>query len=221
MRVLVAEDDPRLAEVLKTSLDAAGFTAEIEQDGEAVWFKGDTEDFAAAILDLGLPKLDGLTVLKRWRGSGAMFPVLIVTARDEWEERVEAIEAGADDYVVKPFRVQEVLARLRAIIRRAGGAATNKIEFGDFVLDRRLMQVTQGGMPISLTPHEYKVVAYLLHRRGEVVSQLQLTEHLYGQDFDRDSNSIEVLVARVRKRLGVDMIKTRRGFGYFIDGPAS
>ncbi len=216
MRVLVAEDDRRIADALATSLAAAGFVAEIETDGEDVWHRGDTEDFDAIILDLGLPSLDGLTILKRWRKAGRTLPVLILTARGHWEERVEGIEAGADDYVTKPFRVEEVVARIRAIVRRVAGFASSKLTIDDLQLDTRTMQVSRDGVPIALTPQEYKLVAYLAHQRGRVVSQMEITEHLYAQDFERESNSIEVLVGRVRRRLGNDIIKTRRGFGYSL-----
>jgi len=216
MRVLVAEDDRRIAEALATSLAAAGFVPEIETNGEDIWHRGDTEDFDAIILDLGLPTLDGLTILKRWRKAGRKTPVLVLTARGHWEERVEGIEAGADDYVTKPFRVEEVVARIRAIVRRSGGFASSRLEIDDLVLDTRTMQVTRDGVPINLTPQEYKLLAYLAHQRGRVVSQMEITEHLYAQDFERESNSIEVLVGRVRRRLGSDIIKTKRGFGYYL-----
>jgi len=216
MRILVAEDDRRIADALATALQAAGFVAEIETDGENAWFRGDTEEFDAIILDLGLPTLDGLTILKRWRKAGRTGPVLILTARGHWEERVEGIEAGADDYVVKPFRIEEVVARIRAIVRRSGGFASSRIEIDDLVLDARTMQVSRDGVPIGLSPQEYRLFAYLAHQHGRVVSQLEITEHLYTQDFERDSNSIEVLVGRVRRRLGADVIKTRRGFGYYM-----
>ena len=216
MRILVAEDDNRIAEALGAALKTAGFVPEIEADGEDVWHRGDAEDFDAIILDLGLPTLDGLTILKRWRKAGRTLPVLILTARGHWEERVEGIEAGADDYVVKPFRVEEVVARIRAIVRRSGGFASSTIELDGLVLDTRTKQVTRDGEPITLSPQEYRLFAYLAHQRGRVVSQMEITEHLYAQDFERDSNSIEVLVGRVRRRLGPDIIKTRRGFGYYM-----
>lgn len=218
MRVLVAEDDDRLARTLNAALEAAGFVAEVESDGENAWFRGDTEIFDAVILDLGLPTIDGLTILKRWRKNMRTAPVLILTARGNWDERVEGIEAGADDYVAKPFRIEEVIARVRAIIRRASGFASSRVELGDLVLDTRSMQVTRDGVPVGLTPQEYRLVAYMAHQRGRVVSQLEITEHLYAQDFERESNSIEVLVGRVRKKLGNDFIKTRRGFGYLLGG---
>jgi DNA-binding response OmpR family regulator len=217
MRVLIAEDDAKLAGLLAATLQSAGFVAEHEADGEVAHFRGESEDFDAVLLDLGLPSLDGLTILRRWRKAGRLTPILILTARGQWEERVEGIEAGADDYLVKPFHMEEVVARLRAIIRRAHGLAAMPIRFGGFVLDTRLMQLSRDGMPIELTPQEYKALVYLAHHRGQVVSQLELTEHIYNQDYERNSNSIEVLVGRLRRRLGADMIKTRRGFGYYIE----
>ncbi|HEY8596516.1 MAG TPA: response regulator transcription factor [Devosiaceae bacterium] len=216
MRVLVAEDDALIAESLVVALGAAGFVVEAESDGEEVWFRGDTEPFDAVVLDLGLPTLDGLTILKRWRRDARGVPVLILTSRGNWDERVEGIEAGADDYVVKPFRVEEVVARIRAIVRRAAGISSSRLSLGEFVLDTRAMQLTRSGVPVALTPQEYRLLAYLAHQRGRVVSQIEITEHLYAQDFERDSNSIEVLVGRLRRKLGADIIATRRGFGYFI-----
>jgi DNA-binding response OmpR family regulator len=216
VRVLIAEDDPRISEPLLATLSRAGFVVELESDGEVAWYRGDTEDFDTVILDLGLPTLDGLTVLKRWRSAERKSPVLVLTARGRWEEKVEAIEAGADDYVVKPFRMEEVLARLRAIIRRSNGLASSRIKFGDHVLDARQMQVTRDGVPLDLTPLEFKLLAHLVHHRGRVLSALELTEHLYSHDSDRDPNSVEVLVGRLRKRLGPDVIQTRRGFGYCV-----
>ncbi|HEV7344340.1 MAG TPA: response regulator transcription factor [Devosia sp.] len=216
MRVLIAEDDDRIAETLMVSLSRAGFSVERESDGETVWFRGDSEAFDAIVLDLGLPQLDGLTVLKRWRRAGRTAPVLILTARGQWEERVDGIEAGADDYVVKPFHVQEIVARLRALVRRANGLASSRIAFGKYTLDLRTKEVSADGVPMDLTPQEFKLVSYLVHHRGRVISQLEITEHIYNQDYERDSNAVEVLVARVRKRLGTDVIKTRRGFGYAL-----
>jgi DNA-binding response OmpR family regulator len=191
--------------------------AEREHDGEVVHYRGESEDFDAVLLDLGLPSLDGLTILRRWRKAGRMTPILILTARGQWEERVEGIEAGADDYLVKPFHMEEVVARLRAIIRRSKGVAATPIRVGGYLIDTRMMQVSQQGVPIELTPQEYKTLVYLAYHRGQVVSQLELTEHIYNQDFERNSNSIEVLVGRLRRRLGPDIIKTRRGFGYYVE----
>lgn len=217
MRILLAEDDVQLSELVRATLTAAAFVVEIEADGDVVHYRGETEEFDAVLLDLGLPSLDGLTILKRWRKSGRSMPVLILTARNQWEERVEAIEAGADDYLVKPFRMEELTARLRAVLRRSNGFAAAPIRFGEFVLDTKLMQLTRDGVPVELTPQEYKVLAYLAFHQGEVVSQLRLTEHIYTQSFERNSNSIEVLVGRLRRRIGVDVIKTKRGFGYYIE----
>ncbi|HWV20759.1 MAG TPA: response regulator transcription factor [Devosia sp.] len=216
MKVLVAEDDERIAEVLESALGRSGFEVHWEQDGESAWYRADTEEFDAIILDLGLPQMDGLTVLKRWRRGGLETPVLILTARGQWEERVEGIEAGADDYVVKPFHALEIVARMRALIRRSKGVATPRIPFGKYELDMRSMQVTEDGLPMDLTPQEFRLMAYLLHNRGRTVSQLEITEHIYRQDFERESNAVEVLVARLRKRLGHDVVKTRRGFGYTL-----
>lgn len=216
MKILIAEDDKRISSPLSTAFESAGFVVDVESDGETAWYRGDTEDFDAVILDLGLPELDGMTILKRWRKADRRAPVLILSARGEWDERVEGIEQGADDYVVKPFRMEEVVARVRALIRRAGGLATSRIEIGEFVLDTRVMQLSRDGVPLQLTPQEYRLVAFLAHRRGQVVSQLEITEHLYSQDFERESNAVEVLVGRVRRRLGPDIIRTRRGFGYCL-----
>jgi two-component system OmpR family response regulator len=217
MRILLAEDDAQLVELLKNLLAASAYIVETESDGEVVQYRGDTEEFDAVLLDLGLPNVDGLTILKRWRQAGRTMPVVILTARNQWEERVEAIEAGADDYLVKPFRMEEMVARLRAVIRRANGHATATVAFKGFVLDMRRMQLTRDGLPVDLTPQEYKVLCYLAMHRGNVVSQLRLTEHIYNQDFERNSNSIEVLVGRLRRRLGDGIITTRRGFGYLIE----
>lgn len=218
MRVLIAEDDQRIADPLRVTLASAGFVVECETDGEVAWFRGDTESFDTIVLDLGLPTLDGLTVLKRWRSEGRRSPVLVLTARGRWEEKVEAIEAGADDYVVKPFQMEEVVARVRAIIRRSNGLASSRIEFSGYVLDARQKLVTRDGVPVELTPLEFRLMAQLLHTRGTVLSQHELTEHLYTQDVDRDPNSIEQLVGRLRRRLGADVIQTRRGFGYYVPG---
>ena len=218
MRILIAEDDSRIAASLGEALAASGFVVETESDGEVAWHLGDTEPYAAIILDLGLPGLDGLTVLKRWRKAKRTTPVLILTARGQWDERVEGIEAGADDYVVKPFHVEEVVARLHAILRRVGGLSSARIEIEDLVLDTRLKQVLRDGVPMALPPQEYRLLSFLAHRRGQVVSRMEITEHLYSQDFERDSNSVEVLIGRIRKRLGNSVIRTRRDFGYYVGG---
>ncbi|MBK1730962.1 response regulator transcription factor [Thiococcus pfennigii] len=217
MRVLLVEDDDRLAAGVVAALEAAGFVVDRARDGQTAWFQGDTEGYAAVILDLGLPALDGLSILRRWRAGGQRVPVLILTARGDWHERVEGIDAGADDYLPKPFRMEELLARLRALVRRAAGQASAVLVNGPLVLDTRRMAVSVDGVPIHLSPQEYRLVSYLMQHAGRVVSQLELTEQLYAQDFERDSNAIEVLVGRVRRKLGGDLIQTRRGFGYLIE----
>lgn len=219
MRVLLVEDDPKVAEGVVSALETSGYVVDHVNDGEAAWFKGGTEPYSAVILDLGLPGMDGLAVLKGWREEGRDFPVLVLTARGSWNERVEGIDAGADDYLPKPFRIEELLARLRAIVRRSTGQATPVIEVGALTLDTRRMQVTVDGKPIHLSPQEYRLVSYLVQHAGRVVSQLELTEQLYSQDFERDSNAIEVMVGRVRRKLGNKLIETRRGFGYLIEKP--
>jgi DNA-binding response OmpR family regulator len=217
MRLLLVEDDDRIARDIGAALTESGFTVDREADGAEAWFKGDTEDYAAVILDLGLPGLDGLTILKRWRAGQRNMPVLILTARGNWSERVDGIDAGADDYLPKPFQMEELLARLRAIIRRSAGRAASTIQIGRVVLDSRQMKVTVDGRAINLTPQEYRCLSYLMHHAGRVISQQELTEHLYVQDFERESNAIEVLVGRVRRKLGIELIETRRGFGYIIN----
>ncbi len=220
MRVLLVEDDRRIASDIARALDAAGYVVESVSDGEEAWFRGDTEDYGAIILDLGLPKMDGLSVLKRWRAGGRHMPVLILTARGSWAERVDGIDAGADDYLPKPFRMEELLSRLRAIVRRASGQASSVITAGDVTLDERQMRVSVRGVPIALSPLEYRVVAYLLMRRGRLVPQAELDENVYGHGEDHGSNALEVLIGRVRRKLGVDLIETRRGFGYIVPDPA-
>jgi len=217
MRILLVEDDDRLAAGVGAALDAAGFVSERVSDGEEAWFRGDTEHWSAVILDLGLPRMDGLSVLRRWRGAGQRFPVLILTARGDWHERVEGIDAGADDYLPKPFKMEELLARLRALVRRSAGQASSLLEIGSLRLDTRRMQVSRNGAPVHLSPQEYRLVAYLMQHAGRVISQLELTEQLYAQDVERESNAVEVLVGRVRRKLGGDFIETRRGFGYLIE----
>ena len=216
MRVLLAEDDRRITDDVSRALQAAGHVVEAVSDGEEAWFRGDTEDYGAIILDLGLPKMDGLTVLKRLRANGRRTPVLILTARGSWVERVDGIDAGADDYLPKPFRIEELLARLRAIVRRSAGQASSVLTVGDMTLDERQMKVSVRGVPISLSPLEYRLAAYLLLHRGRVVSQQELDENVYGHGENHDSNALEVLIGRVRKKLGPDLIQTRRGFGYIL-----
>ncbi len=221
MRILLVEDDQKVAEGVVAALASSGYVVDHVADGEMAWFKGGTEPYSAVILDLGLPGMDGLSILKRWREEGRDFPVLVLTARGSWNERVEGIDAGADDYLPKPFRIEELLARLRAIVRRSTGQATAVIEIGPLALDTRQMRVTLDDEPVHLSPQEYRLVSYLMQHAGRVVSQLELTEQLYSQDFERDSNAIEVMVGRVRKKLGNNLIQTRRGFGYIIEKPES
>ncbi|MCB1513935.1 MAG: response regulator transcription factor [Hyphomicrobiaceae bacterium] len=216
MRILLAEDEPGIATRVKRALESSGYIVEVASDGEDAWFRGDTESFDVVILDLGLPTMDGLQVLKRWRSAGRTMPVLILTARGSWMERVEGIDAGADDYLPKPFQMEELKARLRALLRRGGGAAQPVLTVGPVSLDTVQMLVHVDGARIDLSALEYRLLHYLMHRRGHVASQLELTEHVYGEDIERESNAIEVLVARLRKKLGVDLIKTRRGYGYTI-----
>lgn len=216
MRVLLVEDEARIAADITVTLKASGMTVDVVGDGETAWFSGDTEDYDAAILDLGLPKLDGLTVLKRWRANGRRFPVLVLTARGVWTERVEGINAGADDYLPKPFEMDELLARLRALIRRASGQATPVLTAGPLSLDTLQMRISRRGVPIALSPLEYRLLAFLMHHAGKVVAPTELAEHLYATGNDRDPNAIEVIVARLRRKLGSDAIETRRGFGYLV-----
>lgn len=219
MRLLLVEDDPLIARDLILHLERAGYIVAHEKDGESGWYAGDSEEFAAAILDLGLPLMDGMTVLKRWRKAGRDFPVLILTARGNWEERVEGIDAGADDYLAKPFQVAEVLARLRALLRRSAGQANPVLTAGALALDPRTKAVTVSGLPVDLTPLEYRCLHHLMQHRDRHVTQLELTEQLYAQDFERESNSVEVLIGRLRRKLGKDLIETRRGYGYRIALP--
>jgi two-component system, OmpR family, response regulator len=221
MRILLVEDDGDLQRLLKKSLQDAGYAVDAAADGEEGHFLGDTEPYDAAILDLGLPKMDGIQVLQKWRKAGRIMPVLILTARDSWSDKVAGIDAGADDYLAKPFYTEELLARLRALMRRAAGFATAEIEIGPMRIDTRSSRVTVGGNPVKLTSLEYRLLAYLAHHRGKVVSRTELVEHLYDQDFDRDSNTIEVFVGRLRKKLDADLIQTVRGLGYCLDDPAA
>jgi two-component system, OmpR family, response regulator len=221
VRALAVEDDPRIARDLRAALEAAGFLVEVSGDGEDAWFRGDTEDYDLIVLDLGLPKLDGLAVLKRWRAGGRNVPVLVLTARGAWTERVEGIDAGADDYLTKPFRMEELVARARALVRRAAGHGAAMLKIGDVTVDANRMTASLKGVPLSLSPLEYRLVAYLAHHRGRVVPPTELLEHLYGDSDAREANTLEALVARLRRKAGPGVIGTRRGFGYFIeDGSA-
>ncbi len=217
MRILLVEDDNQTAAAVRAALTSAGYVVDHESEGEQAWFRGDTESYAAVILDLGLPGMDGLSILRKWREAGQTFPVLILTARGNWNERVEGIDAGADDYLPKPFKMQELQARLRAILRRSAGQATPVITIGPLSLDTRQMLVSVNDVPVHLSPQEYRLVHYLVLHAGRVVSQHELNEQLYARDFERDSNAVEVLIGRVRKKLGIDLIQTRRGFGYVIE----
>ncbi|MBK7503215.1 MAG: response regulator transcription factor [Polaromonas sp.] len=218
MRVLLVEDEPSLRAQLSDSLKHAGYAVDEIDNGLDAHFLGDTEPFDAVVLDLGLPVLDGLTVLKRWRSSGRKMPVLILTARDNWNEKVAGIDAGADDYLTKPFHTEELLARLRALIRRSSGLASAVLQCGSLTLDTRTSRVTLDGQSVVLTSHEYKVLEYLMHRIGSVVSRTEIIEHIYAQDYDRDSNTVEVFIGRLRKKLPAELIETVRGQGYRL-GP--
>jgi two-component system OmpR family response regulator len=216
MRVLVVEDEASLSKQLSAALAGAGYAVDCAADGERADFLARTEGYDAVVLDLGLPRVDGLTVLSGWRRSGLAVPVLVLTARGSWHETVHGIDEGADDYVSKPFRMEEVLARLRALIRRSSGQMQPAIRCGVVVLDPRLARVTRNGVPVKLTSHEFRVLSYLMHHRTRVVSQGELTEHIYAQDFDRDSNTVEVFIARLRRKLGASIIETVRGLGYRV-----
>ena len=219
MRILVVEDDPDLNRQLVTALGDAGYVVDSATDGEEGHFLGDTEPYDAVILDIGLPVMDGVTVLENWRRAGHKMPVLILTARDRWSDKVTGFDAGADDYVSKPFHMEEVLARVRALLRRSAGHATSELTCGPLMLDTASARVTVDGNPIKLTSLEYRLLAYLMHHKGRVVSRTELVEHLYDQDFDRDSNTIEVFVGRLRKKLGINVLQTARGLGYCISEP--
>jgi two-component system OmpR family response regulator len=219
MRILVVEDDPDLNRQLVQALTDAGYAVDKAMDGEEGHFLGDTEPYDAVILDLGLPVLDGVSVLEKWRRAGKKMPVLILTARDRWSDKVAGFDAGADDYVAKPFHMEEVLARIRALVRRSAGHATSEITCGPLLLDTKSARVTVNGMAIKLTSLEFRLLAYLMMHKGKVISRTELVEHLYDQDFDRDSNTIEVFVGRLRKKLGVDVLHTIRGMGYCVQEP--
>ncbi|GJE43941.1 response regulator transcription factor [Methylobacterium soli] len=217
MRLLVVEDDRDINRQVVNALEEAGYVADKAFDGEEGAYLGENEPYDAIILDMGLPKADGVTVLQRWRRAGIKTPVIILTARDRWSDKVDGFDAGADDYVTKPFHMEELMARVRALLRRAAGHASSQITCGPVTLDTRSGRVFVDGNPVKLTSHEYRLLSYLMHHTGRVVSRAELTEHLYDQDFDRDSNTIEVFVGRLRKKLAVDLIQTVRGLGYLVD----
>ena len=219
MRVLVVEDEIRLSRQLAKVLTEAGYAVDRATEGQQADFLAKTEQYDAVILDLGLPKIDGLTLLRQWRSAGILTPVLILTARGSWHEKVQGIDGGADDYVAKPFRMEELLARIRALIRRASGLAQPQLRCGALELDPRTARVSLGGAPVKLTSHEFRVLSYLMHHSGQVVSRTELTEHIYAQDLDRDSNTVEVFVARLRRKLGASFIETVRGLGYRMREP--
>src|SRR6267154_946071 len=219
MRILLVEDDPDLARQLKTALGDAGYAVDLAPDGEEAQFLGDTEPYDAIILDLGLPKIDGVAVLERWRKDGVATPVLILTARGAWSEKVAGFDAGADDYLTKPFHTEELLARLRALLRRAAGHAAPSLSCGGLRLDPRAARASVAGEPLRLTSLEYRLLHYLMMHQGRVINRTELVEHLYDQDFDRDSNTIEVFVGRLRKKVGAERIETARGLGYRLTCP--
>jgi two-component system OmpR family response regulator len=216
MRLLVVEDDPDINRQLVAALQDAGYVVDTAKDGEEGHYLGDTEPYDAVVLDLGLPVLDGVSVLEKWRRAGRKMPVLILTARDRWSDKVAGFDAGADDYVAKPFHMEELLARLRALLRRSAGHATSEISCGPVTLDTKAARVTVNGTAVKLTSLEFRLLAYLMHHKGKVVSRTELVEHLYDQDFDRDSNTIEVFIGRLRKKLGADVLHTVRGMGYCV-----
>lgn len=217
MRILIVEDDEKLAVQMQSQLQDEGYTVDTAPDGEEGHFLGDTEPYDAVILDLGLPILDGASVLRKWRSEGRSMPVMVLTARDGWTDKVEGLDAGADDYLTKPFVMEELLARLRALIRRSAGHANPVLSIGPVSLDTRNGRVTVDGRTIKLTAQEFKLLSYMMHHEGKVISRTELTEHIYDQDFDRDSNTIEVFINRVRKKLDVPLIHTIRGLGYRLE----
>ena len=217
MRALVVEDDPRIQRDLRAALAAAGFRVESASDGEDAWFRGDTEDYDLIVLDLGLPKIDGLAVLKRWRAAGRDTPVLVLTARGAWTERVEGIDAGADDYLPKPFQMEELVARARGLVRRSAGRASPMLGVGALSIDGNRMTASLNGVPLALSALEYRLLAYLALHRDRVVSPTELLEHLYGDEDAREANALEALITRIRRKLGPGVVGTRRGFGYFLE----
>ncbi|MEO1037936.1 MAG: response regulator transcription factor [Pseudomonadota bacterium] len=219
MRALIVEDDPDLNRQLAAVLSDAGYAIDSAADGEDGWFLGDTEPYDVVVLDLGLPKLDGVTVLERWREAERDFPVLILTARDRWSEKVAGFDAGADDYLTKPFHPEELLARLRALTRRAAGHASATLQCGALAIDTKGKRVFIDEHLVKLTSHEFRMLSYMMHHRDRVISRTELVEHIYDQDFDRDSNTIEVFVGRLRKKIGSKRIETVRGLGYRLVDP--
>jgi two-component system OmpR family response regulator len=220
LRILIVEDEDLLARHLAKALNEAGYAVDIASDGHEADLLAQVEQYDAIVLDLGLPKIDGLSLLRRWRASGISVPVLVLTARGSWHEKVEGIDSGADDYVAKPFRVEEVLARIRALIRRASGFAGGEFHCGSLMMDTRAARVAVGGIPVKLTAHEYRVLSYLMHHSGRVISRAELSEHIYALDSDRDSNTVEVFIARLRRKLGAPFIETVRGLGYRLREPS-
>lgn len=220
MRCLVVEDDPDIQTDLARALEAAGFVVDRAGDGDDAWYRGDVEDYDAAVLDLGLPRLDGLSVLRRWRAAGRAFPVIIVSARGDWTEKVEGIEAGADDYMAKPFEMGELVARVRALVRRGAGRVSSVVAIGGLRLDTMRMSAVFNGAPARLSPLEFRLLDYLSHQSGRAVSAGELAEHLYGAAEDGDTNAIEAIVARLRRKFGAGIIVTRRGFGYLLEPTA-
>ena len=219
MRVLLVEDDPTLLAQLADGVRSAGYAVDLARNGADAHFMGDTEPYDAVVPDLGLPQLDGLSVLRKWRSASRNMPVLILTARDGWHEKVAGIDAGADDYLTKPFHREELLPRLRALIRRAHGHASAELVCGPVTLDTRNHRATVAGQALTLTSHEYRVLAYLMHHPDQIISRNDLVEHLYAQDFDRDSNTVEVFIGRLRKKLPPGLIETVRGLGYRLTSP--
>lgn len=214
IRILLIEDDSELAQRLAEVLTGAGFTVDRAADGDSGWYMGDTGAYDAVVLDLGLPRLPGLEVLARWRAAGRNMPVLVLSARGTWSERVEGLNAGADDYMGKPFHASEVIARLRSLLRRAAGASTAVLRHGDIALDIGAGKACVGEQEVELTARELKILSYLMHRVGRIVSQSDLMEHVYALEDTRDSNTIEVYIGRLRRKLGRDAIRTVRGLGY-------
>ena len=217
MRILVVEDEPTLSKQIVHSLKNVGYAVDAALEGEEGYFLGDTEPYDAIVLDLGLPKIDGFTILDRWRKSGNKTPVLILTARDRWQDKIKGFDIGADDFVTKPFSMEEVIARVRALIRRSKGLAKSIIEFGPISLDTSRSKVMVNGHKVILTSREYKIFSYLIYNQGKVVSRTELTEHTYDKNFDRDSNVIDAFIKKIRNKIGIDCITTVRGMGYRFD----